>query len=335
MECKCGFCVTCLLLLNSTTRFRWAACQLDLLEKHCLDYRILQKALASVPRTLGETYSRMLHEIPLEFRPSAIRLLQLLTYCMRPMRVKEAVDAIAVDLNANPRFKPENRMPIPQEISRYCMGLVTVTPTEASRFHSYYFGTPPPDQFTELRLAHFSVKVYLLSDQLDIHFAPLLQDSFAHTAIASVCVGYLLHIGHSLPEREVYASFPFAEYCAEYWIRHAVRGNGDDKGLCNMATDFFLGRLLLDQGADDEGSGWSMIGKALIVASSNGLEKIVESLLERGANVNDRSILGDSALHVACLHGHERVVRVLLARGADINTQDGYSSPPKCLRRRA
>lgn len=58
-----------------------------------------------------------------------------------------------------------------------------------------------------------------------------------------------------------------------------------------------------------------MIGKALIVASPNGLEKIVEALLERGANDNDRSILGGSALHVACLHGHERVVRVLLARG--------------------
>lgn len=65
MECKCGFCVTCLLLLNSTTRFRWVACQLHLLEKHFLDYRILQKALASVPRTLGKTYARMLHEIPL------------------------------------------------------------------------------------------------------------------------------------------------------------------------------------------------------------------------------------------------------------------------------
>lgn len=94
-----------------------------------------------------------------------------------------------------------------------------------------------------------------------------------------------------------------------------------------MATDFFLGRLLLDQGADVEDSGWSMIGKALIVASSNGLEKTVKALLERGANVNDRSMLGGSALHVACLHGHERVVRVLLARGADIDTQDGYGSP--------
>lgn len=74
----------------------------------------------------------------------------------------------------------------------------------------------PRNQIIELRLAHLSVKEYLLSDQLDAQFAPLLEDIFAQTAIASVCVAYLLSFDHWFPEPEIDASFPFARYCAQH-----------------------------------------------------------------------------------------------------------------------
>lgn len=80
-----------------SNRLRWAACQLDILER-CLDYEELQRALHSLPQTLDETYSRILANIPEERREQAIRLLQFLVYSERPLTIQEAVDAIAIRL---------------------------------------------------------------------------------------------------------------------------------------------------------------------------------------------------------------------------------------------
>src|SRR5271170_3834860 len=95
-------------------RFRWATCQLDALE-NCLEYRTLQNALASLPKTLDETYSRILHSIPSEYKQNAIRILQFLTYSERPLSIEEAVDAIAVGTEGDPYFNPRYRMPDPRE----------------------------------------------------------------------------------------------------------------------------------------------------------------------------------------------------------------------------
>jgi hypothetical protein len=107
-------------------RFRWAACRLDSLE-NCLEYRTLQTALASLPKTLDETYSRIFRGIPEEHKPYSIRILQLLIFSERPLRIEEAVDAIAVDTEGNPYFNPDHRMPIPREILYYCSSLVVVS----------------------------------------------------------------------------------------------------------------------------------------------------------------------------------------------------------------
>jgi hypothetical protein len=91
-----------------------------------LDYRTLKKALASLPKTLDETYRRILHDIPSEYKQHATRTLQVVTFSERPIRIEEAVDAIAVDTEGDLYFSPKYRMPDPQEISRYCSSLVAV-----------------------------------------------------------------------------------------------------------------------------------------------------------------------------------------------------------------
>src|SRR5438067_2519706 len=109
-------------------RFRWAACQLDALEI-CLEYRTLQNALASLPKTLDETYSRILHGIPSEYKQNVIRILQFLTYSERPLSIEEAVDAIAVDVEGDQYFNARDRMPDPQEITCFCSSLVVLVST--------------------------------------------------------------------------------------------------------------------------------------------------------------------------------------------------------------
>jgi ankyrin repeat protein len=52
----------------------------------------------------------------------------------------------------------------------------------------------------------------------------------------------------------------------------------------------------------------------------------VRLLLDRGAEVNARSHLNDTALHLAAGQGHAAVVQVLLEAGASVNVAPGHTS---------
>ncbi|BDI33568.1 hypothetical protein CCAX7_56190 [Capsulimonas corticalis] len=49
---------------------------------------------------------------------------------------------------------------------------------------------------------------------------------------------------------------------------------------------------------------------------------LVRTLLDAGADVNGRNILGDTPLKVAAYVGSAEIVRLLLERGADIHARD-------------
>jgi hypothetical protein len=226
-------------LQNSTLksdRFRWAACQIDVLE-NCLDYRSLRSALASLPKTLDETYGRILRAIPSEHKQYATILLQLVTFSEQPIRIEEAIDAIAVETDKQPYFSPKYRMPDPQEISRYCSSLVAVVPVE-----EYGFGED--NMALVLQLAHFSVKEYLTSNRLDDEIALDFQECHARAMIARVCLAYLLHFGEEVAASDIMESFPFTGYAAQSWMTNAVGAQDtDDRTLQLIEQLFFKGRL--------------------------------------------------------------------------------------------
>ena len=62
-------------------------------------------------------------------------------------------------------------------------------------------------------------------------------------------------------------------------------------------------------------------GYALHAASAEGHEKVVQLLLDNGAEIDARVGKYSNALHVASAKGHEKVVQLLLDNGAEVNTQ--------------
>jgi hypothetical protein len=60
--------------------FRWAVCQLDLLQRMNCDRDIVRKALANLPRSLDETYDRIFSAIPEEERVFVHHALQWIHY---------------------------------------------------------------------------------------------------------------------------------------------------------------------------------------------------------------------------------------------------------------
>ena len=64
-------------------------------------------------------------------------------------------------------------------------------------------------------------------------------------------------------------------------------------------------------------------GNALQAASLGGYKKVVEILLNAGADANAQGGFYGNALNAASIEGHERVVRILLDRGANADDQGG------------
>ncbi|KAL4867877.1 hypothetical protein BDV12DRAFT_186298 [Aspergillus spectabilis] len=79
-------------------------------------------------------------------------------------------------------------------------------------------------------------------------------------------------------------------------------------------------QILLDQGADINAQG-GHYGNALQAASIRGQEKVI--LLDQGADVNSQGGGYGNALQAALVRGNEKVVQILLDQGADVNSQGG------------
>jgi ankyrin repeat protein len=297
-------------------RFRWVACQIDAL-KNCLDYPILQRTLRNLPKTLDETYTRILESISGEHSAQAATILSLLVWSDWRFTINELVDAIATDLDADPAFDPKNRMPVPRDVLKLCSSLVAVTQN----------GTNPGMEMVQL--AHSSVKEYLISDHVSKTFESLSRETVARSYLARLCLRYLTGVAQitlrtrtsQLDFEEICQQFPFAKYSAQSWMEHARETEDEDDGLCKMVSSFFI----------EEHNGFSLFREMydcrnsherspLYYAASNGWTRTIEDLLELGADVNAAD---GAALFAALRSDNSKTVQLSLDRGSDVNARDG------------
>lgn len=69
-------------------------------------------------------------------------------------------------------------------------------------------------------------------------------------------------------------------------------------------------------------------GSALHVAARIGDDRVVQFLLERGANIEAQNYFKETALHIAAKEGHDNVVRLLLKWKANIEAADNDNYTP-------
>ena len=301
---------------------------------------------------MNETYSRILTSIPEERRDKAIRILQFLTYSDRPLTVQEAVDTIAIPLDAHRQFDPKYRLPCPNEIPRFCSSLVSLVTRRSDK-----------ETVTELQLAHFSVKEYLTSQNPPKPFRCRLSEPKARSCITRCCLTYLSCLRTEEPIDKVRAQFPLAQYSAVYWMDHAKPAETVDN-IAVTITDFFdndaaytiwsglfnpeqpwddfptpntacplyfaslkglnaTAQMLVEKGADVNAQGGSY-GNALYTAAYGGNTEVVQMLLEKGAHVNAQGGEDGNALYAAASGGNKEIVQMLLEKGAYVNAQGGY-----------
>ena len=331
----------------------------------------MNRCLESLPRSLDETYERMLRDIPPEAMQEARRLLTLLCFSSEPLTVPEVIDAIAVSVQKPRGFDRKRRVQDVDDLYKICPGLIDVISGRKGN--------------VQIRIAHFSVQEYLKSDRIQQSAATYfhLQPPSAHHEIAEDYLQYLQDhelCNSHLDESTILRKFPLAQVAAHWWVHHfraacdvtvslnrlVLHMLHDRKGSLLIAPklwnhdswggdSFFfslesseiahplyyasllgLDRIvhhLLDVDPDDRVGKENLInahggcfGSALQAASWKGNEKIVQLLLNAGANVNAQGSRFGNALQAASVsdYGNEETVQLLLDAGANVNTQGGY-----------
>src|SRR6266849_1845502 len=194
-------------------RFRWIFCQLEVL-RDCLPSSV-RRTLDELPESLDETYERILKEIKKPNRSHARRVLQCLVVAIRPLRVAELAEVLAVDFDdaeGIPRLKTDWRWEEEElALLSACSSLIAIVQAGDSRV---------------VQFSHFSVKEFLTSPRLATASGEAsnyhIDSGPAHSILAQACLGVLLQIqddvdGHT---PEVHP----ARYAAEHWATHAKFG---------------------------------------------------------------------------------------------------------------
>jgi ankyrin repeat protein len=340
MGCEWSFTCVCK-LFDTTARFRWVDCQLDALRK-CRTPAALKKALTRLPRTLNETYDRILAAIDEDDKRSAISLLQWLAFSFRTISTEEAVEVLATDPDAidEPRFDKGRRLRDPRDIIIICSSLVTITFREDSGHKSnidHHNDRVPSIEEGEIRLAHFSVQEYLISEHLRTSTTALscyyFNEKIAHVFIAKTCLAYLLQFDQDNGvDWNTTWSYPLSRYAANNWMGHAgwdPAGNRDDLHELTMMLLERTSTVYFNWEALYLGSKlWAKpVMDPLYVAAETGLERACRHLLQNGSDVNAFGGRYGTPLRAAASSGHIAIVQLLLEMDADVNVFNGmYAS---------
>ena len=80
---------------------------------------------------------------------------------------------------------------------------------------------------------------------------------------------------------------------------------------------------------EKDGDGDSALSNAVGVITKNNRDiELLEMILEKGANVNNKNSFGATPLHLAAYYDRPDIVRLLLLKGANVNIQSNYGYTP-------
>jgi ankyrin repeat domain-containing protein 50 len=348
-------------MANTSSRFRWVACQLDALKK-CRRKRDVLKTLEELPESLDETYQRILLNIDKKDQPEVWRALMWLAFSNSPLTVRELAEAVVIDPQSVPPFDPEERLHDPyNDIMEILGSLITIPELEPDSdsiyeskrlFESKSDSEPCGNTHSHLDndcnesqklsrhvgLAHFSVKEYLLSAR--IMDSPA--SKFGITAmesnyfIAECCLLYIFYYDEWVSEEKLVGAtklLPLLLYACGGWHIHTEALVHDARNqldplvfrLFLSETAFLAWIRIFYMDIKHENNPKFIDSKTpLYQASRMGLGRVVQLLLDKGADPNARDLEPATALYKTLWNVPVDVFRLLLKNGADINIKCIY-----------
>ena len=176
-----------------------------------------------------------------------------------------------------------------------------------------------------IKLSHFSVKEYLVSNRVEEHFS--IDEKTSHLKISKFLIAYLLQFDDSsVPLTETWLdSMPLVEYAAEHWIGHAKSG-GKDSTVLQLILCLFISKSAPLKNwiriyNIDERWPWrrknllmevEKVCSGLYYSSLAGMEEVSDCLLRNGENANTEGGRFENPLQAASYEGHDTIVKLLL-----------------------
>ncbi|KAL9023267.1 MAG: hypothetical protein Q9196_007306 [Gyalolechia fulgens] len=191
-----------------------------------------------------------------------------------------------------------------------------------------------------IRLAHFTVKEYLMSDRIRQGPAAFfsLGEEMSHLRIAETCLSCLLLYEMILfvDEGEFTMEFPIAKYSARYWVSHFRKARSIlEKRHFEHASELFLDEHKLQNWValydiDDamEICGRYKQGSSLYYAVFTGLYGLVEVVLQSGNYIyaNEETSIGRRSVFEA--HDHGKTPPCHTNKRTPIDSRGGYLHTP-------
>ena len=256
--------------------------------------------MKALPKTLDETYERILSGIAKGRRKHAHRIFQWIAVSSRPLFIEELAEVFAFNFDAEtseiPTFDPSGRPPDAKtEILVTCSSLIKFVEVEGK---------------STVQFSHLSVREYLTSTRIAKsahvpHFHILPRS--AHTLLAKACLTFLLQLDYSTDLAKI-QNFPLIWYAAEHWVDHAR--------FEDVSSDI---RDMMDCLFDRDKEHW---------AAWNWLYDVERS--QRRHHLSSRPAPPDAVpLYDATLCGFRDLAeRLIDAYPQDVNTRGGYYKTP-------
>lgn len=209
------------------------------------------------------------------------------------------------------RFDEDEVLEDSNDILRICSSLVSIATAGrgSNQSDNYYNNVTYGQNFDGeqgpgagvmyVRLAHFSVKEYLVSTRPSIE-RYRLGGQESHDTLATCCLVYLLHFnGDERQNPDCESVFSFARYASRFWTQHARISEECSNQQRDLSTEIFTQNSaaflswMRFFGVDRP---WvrnpnirktlDALLKPLYVASHEGLAQAVRAILDAGAEVN-------------------------------------------------
>ncbi|KAJ7283608.1 hypothetical protein C8J57DRAFT_739671 [Mycena rebaudengoi] len=279
----------------------------------CTTIATIRERLEKLSSNLELAYSQAVERIEIqaeEQKKLAYLTLTWVTTAMRPLRVTELQEALAVEWGAkslNPEKCPEMKI-----VLSVCVGLVIVD-----------------EESSVVRLVHATTQAYF-----DGRFPG------AHAEITGTLLTYMafdesqviLDEESGIPPWQVKENHLLIEYC-QHCLVHAQNVRQPETQLWELIMDFLKQAVAWHNfwGSHWESCPWNypswpMAPSLLWVAAAADLQEIVQYLLDGRISPDSGQIQDDSPLCVASFYGHLQTAELLLEAGANVNV-DG---PPAC-----
>ena len=312
-------------------------CQLEIL-RDCLPPSV-RRILDELPETLDETYERILKEIKKPNRDHACRLLQCLVVAVRPLRVDELAEVLAVDFDdadgipkLNPKWRWEDEE---QALFASCSSLIAIVESDETRV---------------VQFSHFSVREFLTSTRLATSSGDVLRYHIAlepaHTILAQACMSILLRSDDREEQsgKSVGNNSPLGRYAAEHWATHAQFEHVSSYLRTSMETLFDLDKpyfaawleLYDIDPPSTSGTTFHLFTPALkdgasplYYAALCGLQDLVDGLIVKyPQHVNSSGGSYVTPLVAALARKHFRTAELLRQSGADPNVRCYVGNTP-------